>query len=106
MQKWTCNINILLNEFENPQYINNKNIIWEICNHNNRSYSKNKKFYKCLDWKNICPICFSKHDKENKVIKNDERFYAWDKNYRYYNFYCEKQKIIYVYYLKKSIRSI
>ena len=86
--------NILLSEFENTQYINNKYIICEICNHNNKSNSNNKKFFKCLDCKkNVCPLCLSKHDKEHKVINYDERFYACDKHYRYYNSYCEKCKI-------------
>ena len=86
--------NILLHEFENGQYINNKYIICEICKHNNKSNSKNKKFFKCLDCKkNVCPLCNSKHDKEHKVINYDEIFYACDKHCRYYNSYCEKCKI-------------
>ena len=56
--------NILLNEFENTQMINLKNIKCEACNESNKSNSFKNKFYKCYDCnKNLCPLC-----KTNMII--------------------------------------
>ena len=86
--------NILINEFENTQKINNKNIICDICKNMDKSISYNKTFYRCCKCqKNLCPLCKANHDKTHKIINYDERLYICNKHYDNYNSYCKECKI-------------
>ena len=49
----------------------------------------NNIFYKCLKCKmNICPICYSNHNKEHKIINYNEINNICDKHYDNYDNYC------------------
>ena len=86
--------NILINEFENTQKINNKNIKCEICKNMDKSISYNKTFYKCCKCqKNLCPLCKANHDKKHKIINYDDRLYICNKHCENYNSYCKECKI-------------
>ena len=66
--------NIPLNEFEECQKINISDIICEECKENNKGSVKNNEFYRCLDCKiNLCPLCKSKHEKEDDYVINHDR---------------------------------
>ena len=55
-----------IKEFENGQKINESKIICEICNDINKGDAYNNEFYRCITCnKNICPLCKSKHNKDN-----------------------------------------
>ena len=82
--------NILLDEFEEKQKINRKDIICDICKINDKSNSFNNIFYKCLNCKNkICPLCKSKHDNNHVIINYDENYFICDIHNEKYMLYCE-----------------
>ena len=83
------NKNILIEEFEGSQLINLSKIICNNCKKNNMGDTYNNKFYKCLNCKmDICPICYSNHNREHKIINYDERNNICDIHYEYYENYC------------------
>ena len=83
------NKTILIEEFEDSQLINLSKITCQNCNINNMGKSYNNKFYKCLNCKiNICPICYSNHNKDHKIIDYNEINNICDKHYEYYDNYC------------------
>ena len=85
--------NILLDHFENTQFINTINIKCELCKNADKSNSYNNIFYRCLKCKiNLCPICKIKHDKNHKIINYDDKNYICEEHYENYNSYCEKCK--------------
>ena len=58
------NKNILIEEFEESQLINLSKIICNNCKINNMGNIYDNKFYRCLNCKiDICPICYSNHNK-------------------------------------------
>ena len=82
--------NILLDEFEEKQNINRKDIICNICKKNDKSTSYNNVFYKCLTCNNnICPLCKTNHDVHHIIIDYDENYYICDKHNEKYMLYCE-----------------
>ena len=83
--------NISLNKFEETQYIDQLNIICDICKQNNKSISYKNMFYKCFTCnKNICPLCQINHDPNHQIINYDEKYYICDKHNEYYISYCEE----------------
>ena len=91
--------NILINEFENKQYINQNEIICNNCKINNKSKTYNNEFYICNTCKiYLCPLCKTKkHDKNHNIIKYEEKYYICDKHNNKYNSYCMKcKKDIYI----------
>ena len=87
--------NIFLDEYYNTQFINESNIK---CGGNNCKNSKseafNGKFYKCYNCKiNLCPLCYSKHDKKHKLINYDKKNYICEKHNELFISYCENCKI-------------
>ena len=80
---------ILIKEFENSQIIDLSKIICNNCKENNMGNTYNNIFYKCLKCKmNICPICYSNHNKEHKIINYNEINNICDKHYDNYDNYC------------------
>jgi len=80
---------ILFNEFEDSQLIDLSKIICYNCKVNNMGNTHENKFYRCLNCKiDICPLCYSKHDREHKIINYDERNNICDKHYDNYENYC------------------
>ena len=94
---WTINHkidNILIKEFENTQYINQRKIICNQCNKNNQSNTYNNEFYICNTCNiNLCPLCKKeKHDINHSIIKYEQKYYICDKHNKLYNSYCMKCK--------------
>jgi hypothetical protein len=80
---------ILIEDFENSQFINLSKIICQKCKINNMGNTYNNIFYKCLNCKiDICPICYSNHKKRHKIINYNEINNICDKHYANYNSYC------------------
>ena len=85
--------NILLNEYDNTQYINESKIKCNDCNEN-KSQTYNKQFFKCLTCNiNLCPLCNTKHNKDHQVIDYDKKNLICNIHKESYNSYCEKCKI-------------
>jgi len=87
--------NILLNEYENN--IDISKIICDNCKINNKSNTYNNAFYRCNTWKkNICPLCKSNHNKDNKnhtIINYDDKNYICENHDKEYNKYCKDCKL-------------
>ena len=78
--------NILLDEFQNTQYIDESEIKCNKCKDNNKFKSYGNIFYRCNICKiNLCPLCKSKH--EHNII-----------NYELKNYICEIHNEKYVAY--------
>jgi len=85
--------NILLDEFEDTQYIDESKIICDECKDNNKEISYKKIFYRCNKCKmNLCPICKNKHNKEHKIINYNEKNYICEIHNELYIFYCNTCK--------------
>ena len=83
--------NILLNEFENTQYIDISKIICEKCKEKNKSETYKNEFYKCIECGiNICQICKLSHDKSHNIINYDQKNYICFKHNDIYVKYCNK----------------
>ena len=81
--------NILLNEFNNLQYINEANIICDICKNLNKSNAHNKQFFKCLTCNNnICPLCKSIHNKSHNIIDFNKKNYICNIHNDLFISYC------------------
>ena len=86
--------NILLNEFENTQYIDISKIICDICKENNKGETYKNGFYRCINCeKNICPLCKLSHDKSHNIINFDQKNYICQKHNDIYSKYCNKCKM-------------
>jgi len=83
------NKTLLFEEFEESQIINLSKIICNNCKNNDMGNTYNNKFYKCLNCKmNICPICYSNHNKKHKIINYNEINNICDKHFDNYENYC------------------
>ena len=86
--------NILLDEYYNTQFINESNIKCGNNCQNSKSEAYNRKFYKCYNCKiNLCPLCYSKHDKNHKIITYDKKNYVCEKHKELFISYCENCEI-------------
>ena len=86
--------NILLDEYYNTQFINESNIKCGNNCKNSKSETYNGKFYKCYNCKiNLCPLCYSKHDKKHKIINYDKKNYVCEKHKELFISYCENCNI-------------
>ena len=91
--------NIPLNEFSNTQAINGAKIICNDCNKKNKINSYNNEFFKCLTCgKNLCPLCNTLHNKDNKdkfhkIIDYDKKNYICNMHNDLYISYCKQCKI-------------
>ena len=80
---------ILINEFEDSQLIDLSKIICNICKNNNMGNAYKNTFYKCLNCKiDICPLCYSNHNREHKIINYDERNNVCKIHFYNYDNYC------------------
>ena len=86
--------NLLIEEFESKQFINQNEIICNICKLKNKGNTYNNEFYICNTCNiNLCPLCKKgKHDKNHNIIKYEEKFYICDKHNKSYISYCVKCK--------------
>ena len=66
--------NIFLDKFDSTQNINISQIKCEICGNYNKENIYNNIFYRCNTCKkDICPICYSNHNKEHSIINYDDK---------------------------------
>ena len=85
--------NMFLDEFESTQNINISKIICQNCGNYNKGATHNNIFYKCNTCKkDLCPICYSNHDKTHKLINYDDKDYICEEHNKSYNEYCEDCK--------------
>jgi len=85
--------NIFLDKFNLNQNINISKIICQNCGNNNKGNIHEKIFYRCNSCKkNLCPICYSSHDKNHNVINYDDKNYICDKHNKLYTGYCKDCK--------------
>ena len=82
--------NIFLDKFDSTQNINVSQIKCQICGKYNIVNIFNNIFYRCNNCKiNICPICYSNHDKNHNMVNYDDK-----------NFICEEYNKLYIAYCK------
>ena len=86
--------NILLEEYENTQEIDISEIKCKNCNINNIINSFDNDFYVCNTCKkNICPLCISFHNKNHSIINYENKEYICEKHNKFYIKYCNSCKI-------------
>ena len=84
---------ILLNEFEKTQNIDESKIICDICKKTNKSETLNNKFFICFSCNiNICPLCFSNHDKNHNIIDYEKKQFIFNMHSELFNLYCQECK--------------
>ena len=85
--------NIFLDEFESTQNINMSEIICQKCGIYNKGNVTNNIFYRCNNCKiNLCPICYSNHDKNHNIINYDDKNYICEEHNKIYMAYCNDCK--------------
>ena len=86
--------NMSINEFENTQIIDLKNIKCDICKERNKYDMHNNEFYKCYECNmNICPICKMQHNNTHKIYSYDKYKYICCKHNENLTNYCTKCKM-------------
>ena len=84
---------LLIYEFNETQNINISKIICQNCKKYNKGNVHDNIFYKCNICKlNLCPICYSIHDKSHKIINYDDKYYICEKHNKEYIAYCKDCK--------------
>ena len=84
---------LLFDEFNSYQNIDLSKIICQNCKINNRANVHGNLFYKCNTCKlNLCPLCFSNHDKNHIIINYDKRNYECEEHSKSYKSYCKDCK--------------
>ena len=85
---------IFLDEFESTQNINISEIICQICGNYNKGNVHNNIFYRCNNCKkDLCPICYSNHDKNHNIINYDDKNYICEEHNKIYIAYCNDCKL-------------
>ena len=84
---------ILLPDFNKSQFIDESNIICEICKKINKKKSYNNQFYRCPNCNiNLCPSCNSQHNKNHKTIDYDLRNLICNIHNECFIYYCQDCK--------------
>ena len=87
------NIDLLFDEFNSYQNIDLSKIICQNCKTNNRANVHGNLFYKCNFCKlNLCPLCYSNHDKSHDIVNYAQRNYNCEKHSKSYKSYCKDCK--------------
>ena len=74
-------------------YINISKIICQNCENYNKGSVHNNIFYRCNNCKkDLCPICYSNHDKNHNIINYDDKNYICEKHNMIYMAYCNDCK--------------
>ena len=85
--------NIFLDEFDETQKINISKIICQKCKQYNKGNVHDNIFYKCNTCKmDICPICYSNHDKNHNIINYNDKYYICHKHNKSFGSFCEDCK--------------
>ena len=86
---------LTLSEFKNLITKDESKIICDLCKAINKSQANNNIFYYCFTCnQKFCPICKSKHEKDNdhvqRIIDYDLKNYYCNEHNEQYNSYCKK----------------
>ena len=84
--------NIFLEEYEQTQKIDERQIKCENCKNENRNKNEsyNNIFFICLTCKkNLCPVCRTSHEKTHNIINYDHKNYICEKHNNSYISYCK-----------------
>ena len=85
--------NIFLDKFDSTQNINISEIICQNCRKYNKGNVHNNIFYKCnICKKDLCPICYSNHDKNHNAINYDDKYYICEQHSKAFMGYCDDCK--------------
>ena len=85
--------NLLINEFEQRQYIDLSKIICNICKKTLKGMENYDKFFICLACRiNLCSSCREKHDKNHNIINYDIKEYICFEHNETYKYYCSECK--------------
>ena len=80
---------ILINDFNETQYIDESKIICDICKFANKNEQYNKEFNYCNTCESkLCPLCKSKHDKSHIIIDYNKRIYLCHEHNEKFISYC------------------
>ena len=83
-------LDLLFNEYDQTQNINLSKIVCQMCNNYNKGNVHNNVFYRCNNCKlNLCPICYSKHNKNHNTINYDNKNYICEIHNKIFIAYCE-----------------
>ena len=83
-------LDLLFNEYDQTQNINLSKIVCQMCNNYNKGNVHNNVFYRCNNCKlNLCPICYSKHNKNHNAINYDNKNYICEIHNKIFIAYCE-----------------
>ena len=83
--------NILLNEFNDTQYLYESKIQCDNCKNTNKSNTYNNQFYKCCVCdNNLCPLCKNIHDKSHYTIDYEQKDYICYKHNEKLISFCKK----------------
>ena len=84
---------LLFDQFDSSQNIDLSKIICQNCKINNKANVHDNLFYKCNTCNlNLCPLCYSNHDKTHDIINYDERNYKCEEHNKSYKSYCKDCK--------------
>ena len=84
---------IFLSEFESTQTIDLSKIICQNCKKFSKANVHNKTFYICNSCNiNLCPICYSNHNKKHLIIFYDDRNYKCKIHNKIFTEYCKECK--------------
>ena len=85
---------ILVNDFNETQYIDESKIICDICKTRNKNEQYNKQFNYCNICKQkLCSLCKSFHDKNHIIIDYDKKNYLCNKHNDKFISYCSNCNI-------------
>ncbi len=81
--------NIFLDKFDETQNIDISKIICQKCKKYNKGNVHNNTFYKCNTCEiNLCPICYSNHDKKHYILNYDDKNLICKKHNKQFTQYC------------------
>ena len=87
-------------------YINISEIICQICGNYNKGNVHNNIFYRCNNCKkDLCPICYSNHDKNHYLINYEDRNFICKKHNNKFTEYCKTCKENICIYCEKEHKS-
>ena len=98
--------NIFLDKFDETQIIDISKIICQKCKKYNKAKVHNNIFYKCNTCDiNLCPICYSNHDKNHYLINYEDRNFICKKHNNKFTEYCKTCKENICIYCEKEHKS-
>ena len=86
--------NILLNKYDETQYIDLSKIKCDSCKEKNKANSYKNKFFLCFTCNmNLCPLCQSSHDDSHNIINDTQKNYICNIHNIGYSSYCDTCKM-------------